>query len=166
MVAVPADISAHDMYGPESAQKRGTAPAFVRWVLPAGASTYDWAGEGGSTAIWPLVGPKKLVCRVRLHKYYVFPLRHVRHMAVRPLGHPPMQVTDDAACEREERKLRASAPENAELASPPSCPGEDFYHHARDRPQRHWKKPPLGPASISPRSTDCIFYLSQGHCKS
>ena len=89
MVAVPADISAHDMYGPESAQKRGTAPAFVRWVLPDGASTYDWAGEGGSTAIWPLVGPKKLVCRVRLHKYYVFPLRHVRHMAVRPLGHPP-----------------------------------------------------------------------------
>ena len=89
MVAVPADTSAHDMYGPESAQKRGTAPAFVRWVLPDGASTYDWAGEGGSTAIWPLVGPKKLVCRVRLHKYYVFPLRHVRHMAVRPLGHPP-----------------------------------------------------------------------------
>ena len=35
MVAVPADISAHDMYGPESAQKQGTAPVFVRWVLPA-----------------------------------------------------------------------------------------------------------------------------------
>ena len=35
MVAVPADISAHDMYGPESPQKHGTAPVFVRWVLPA-----------------------------------------------------------------------------------------------------------------------------------
>ena len=44
---------------------------------------------------------------------------------------------------REKREnWRASAPENAEPASPPSCPGEDFYHHARDRPQRHWKKPP------------------------
>ena len=40
---------------------------------------------------------------------------------------------------REKREnWRASAPENAEPASPPSCPGgEDFYHHARDRPQRH-----------------------------
>ena len=100
MVAVPADISAHDMYGPESAQKRGTAPAFVRWVLPDGASTYDWAGEGGSTAIWPLVGPKKLVCRVRLHKYYVFPLRHVRHMAVRPLAQPPIPLPTTSCPQR------------------------------------------------------------------
>ena len=36
MAAAPADISAHDMYGPESPQKRSTAPVFVRWVLPAG----------------------------------------------------------------------------------------------------------------------------------
>ena len=60
MVAVPADISAHDMYGPESPQKRGTAPAFVRWVLPDGASTYDWAGSlsNGHMAVDLLPGRK------------------------------------------------------------------------------------------------------------
>ena len=69
MAAAPADISAHDMYGPESAQKRGTAPAFVRWVLPDGASTYDWAGEGCSTAIWPLGGCDNLAVSIGLDAY-------------------------------------------------------------------------------------------------
>ena len=50
MVAVPADISAHDMYGPESAQKRGTAPAFVRWVLPDGASTQPHRSRGATVS--------------------------------------------------------------------------------------------------------------------
>ena len=39
MVAVPADISAHGMYGPESPQNRGAAPVYVRWVLPIGPPT-------------------------------------------------------------------------------------------------------------------------------
>ena len=62
---------------------------------------------------------------------------------------------------REKREnWRASAPENAEPASPPSCPGEDFYHHARDRPQRHWKKPPRDQPP-SPRAQRIASFISR-----
>ena len=68
MVAVPADISAHDMYGPESPQKHGTAPVFVRWVLPAAplpaplSGRAEGRGDGRRAGAAPTCGTAPGAC--------------------------------------------------------------------------------------------------------
>ena len=70
--------------------------------------------------------------------------------------------TGGVACEREKiEKCRPAPPVDAEPAPPPPAP-EGALPPRIGQALAQLGKPPPRPASVSARSTDCIFYLSQG----
>ena len=76
---------------------------------------------------------------------------------------PERRCKDRRCClrARKDRKVQSSAPVDADPAPPPPAP-EGALPPRIGQALAQLGKPPPRPASVSARSTDCIFYLSQG----
>ena len=85
----------------------------------------------------------------------------ISHVCLSALPSERKEVPTTAQTALRRRKVQSSAPVDADPAPPPPAP-EGALPPRIGQALAQLGKPPPRPASVSARSTDCIFYLSQG----